>query len=264
MQEQMIRIIQISDLHLLSNKLAKFLSIEPYLNLEKIVNRVKIDVAEYKPNFIALTGDLSQDYSENSYKIFKEIFQDFKIPIYAILGNHDRPELFNKICPNFKAQNIMLENWQILFLNSHWTNHIEGYIDDSELQNLEENLSHNLGHVLIFLHHHVLPIKSTWLDRLNLKNADQFLSICDRYKNIKLVVSGHVHQESLQTRNGIDFISTPATCFQFTPQSKIFKLESSMPGYRRIELDENGNYKTEVMRIPYESGLIPDLMSKGY
>ena len=37
-----------------------------------------------------------------------------------------------------------------------------------------------------------------------------------------------------------------------------------MPGYRWIDLHEDGSFETRVCRIPYNEDFIPDLSSKGY
>jgi 3',5'-cyclic-AMP phosphodiesterase len=261
----MIKIIQISDFHLLQNKLAKFIGIKPFVHLEKIISVIKNDITKYQPDFIALTGDLSQDYSARSYELVKEAFKDISIPIYTIFGNHDEPQLFQNICPEFTAKNLEFNKWQIIFLNSHWKNHTEGLLDDTELTKLKTTLAqNNKKHILIFLHHHVLPINSPWLDKLSLKNSNEFLALCDKYKNIKILISGHVHQESLQRRNGVDYITSPATSVQFQRNSKTFALEPLMPGFRYIELHDDGTYKTAVIRLPYDQIYIPDLTSKGY
>jgi len=87
---------------------------------------------------------------------------------------------------------------------------------------------------IIFIHHHVLPIDSNWLDRINLRNASEFLAIIDQYKNVKAVVCGHVHQDTTIYRQDVIFLSTPSTSWQFAVKSYNFSLDNLMPGYRWI------------------------------
>ena len=45
-------------------------------------------------------------------------------------------------------------------------------------------------------------------------------------------------------------LTTPSTCFQFKPQTESFSLDDQSPGYRWINLYDDGSIKTEVARIP--------------
>ena len=106
--------------------------------------------------------------------------------------------------------------------------------------------------------------KTPVLDKINLNNSSQFLEIIDQYQNIKAVMCGHIHQDTHINRQGVEFYSTPSTCWQFTPKSHGFKLDTKMPGYRWITLNENGTLQTEVIRIEHDEALIPDMKSTGY
>jgi Icc protein len=137
-------------------------------------------------------------------------------------------------------------------------------LKNDELEFLSLSLSeHSDKNAIIFLHHHVLPSGSTWLDKIGLKNADAFLKIVKAHRQVKVVVCGHVHQENFTKHAGVDYISTPSCSWQFARNSRDFHLDQLMPGYRYINLYEN-YYETKVIRLPYNSSLIPDLTSVGY
>jgi 3',5'-cyclic-AMP phosphodiesterase len=262
------RILQLTDLHLFSNQQSKLIGFNPYKSLQQVVAQVADSIAKKSPNLIALTGDISQDYSLESYKIAARIFNSLACPTVAIMGNHDYPVMFTKVFPdptNEAHKLFSLDNWRILFLNSYWPEHVGGQLAKTELDFLQKTLAESKQkYVIIFLHHPVLSVGSDWLDKLNLSNTSQFLEIIDQYQNIKAVLCGHVHQDTMITRLGVSYISTPSTSWQFAVKTHNFKLDTLMPGYRWIDLYEDGTFQTGIERIDHDETLIPDLSSKGY
>ena len=123
-----------------------------------------------------------------------------------------------------------------------------GRLEPEELARLEEALaSGNEKHALICMHHHPVPMGSQWLDGINLRNADEFFAVTDRYRNVRGIVWGHVHQASDRERNGVALISTPSTGSQFLPFSEGFKMDQRPPGYRWLRLMPDGSIETEVV-----------------
>ena len=79
-----------------------------------------------------------------------------------------------------------------------------------------------------------------------------------------MVICGHIHQENYQTHKHIQFMSSPSMCFQFTPDIDEYRLDEKMPGYRWVNLFDDGSFDTEVIRLPMNESLMPDFSSKGY
>jgi len=259
-------ILQLTDFHLFCDTQTKLLRLNPYDTLTTIFEKLIIEFQTKEPALILFTGDISQDYTTASYELIKELCSH-PLPYQAavIPGNHDVPEMLYSILGHFSKKLFTLDGWRIILLNTCWPMHVAGLLSNKELLFLEESLANDPNTpTLIFLHHQVLSVGSAWLDNLGLKNANDFLTIIDKYQNIKAVISGHVHQETLNRRNNVDFITTPSTSWQFACHSNIFKLDSLMPGYRWLELYDNGIYKTYVERITENQVFIPDLESEGY
>lgn len=262
---QITRILQITDLHLFSSKETKLVGVNTFQSIQRVLAKISDDIKQNHANLIILTGDISQDYSTASYKIAADLLQQFTCPIAITMGNHDHQTFFTEVFgqPSQVISNI--NNWKILVLNSNRSQHVDGQLSDNELDFLQKSLaaSGKLP-VLIFLHHHVLPVGSYWLDKIGLSNDKQFLEIIDQYQNIKAVICGHVHQEMLVIRKNVPFYSTPSTSWQFEAKSHNFKLDTLMPGYRWIDLYQDGTFKTGVIRIDYDEKFVPDISSKGY
>ena len=92
-------------------------------------------------------------------------------------------------------------------------------------------------------------MKSKWIDHHKLQNSNALLTTLAPFKNVKALVCGHVHQDSINTWQGIEFFSTPSTSVQFKPFSNDFALDQNAPGYRYIRL------KTMVVLKPKSSVL---------
>lgn len=262
------RILQLTDLHLFKNKTATMLNFNPYDSLQQVMHLVNKSIQEQTPSLIALTGDISQDYSQESYEITRQIFKDMPYPLVATMGNHDKLPVFAEFFTNPEDsvnKVFYLDNWMILFINSYWSGHIGGKLTENELTFLHNALaSKGDKSTIIFMHHHVLSVKSAWIDKIGVSNAVDFLDVIDKHQNIKAVICGHVHQDTLTERNDVKYFSTPSTSWQFLTNSPSFKLDSLMPGFRFLDLYEDGTFNTGVVRISHNQVFIPNLNSPGY
>lgn len=264
-----LRILQLSDLHLFADSKTKLLNINTFDTSKAVIAQMQLDISLQPADLLLLTGDLSQDYSSDSYCRVMALLSEFTCPIGICLGNHDNQQIFGEIfgASRPRVQEFVFNHWAIILLNSNKPGAVSGYLQKQDLELLRELLAQHEKSgksVLIFLHHHVLPVGSVWLDNLKLENADELLPILDAYRNIKAVVCGHVHQATWQRRNNTDFISTPSTSWQWTPGSANFTLDSLMPGYRWFELHPDGQYATDVVRVEHNDALLPDFLSAGY
>lgn len=265
---QPIRILQLTDLHLFNDQQTELIGLNPYHSLQQVIALVTNSITTKQPSLIALTGDISQDYSLASYETAAKIFYDIPCPIIATMGNHEHPETFTRFFndPTKDINKIVtLDNWLLLFLNSHYQKHVDGQLAKKELDFLQQNLTTTTKeNVIIFLHHQVISIASTWLDKIKLNNALQLLEIIDQHPNVKAVICGHVHQATNVYRRGVSYLSAPATSWQFVLKSPDFKLDSLMPGYRWLDLYADGTFQTAVVRVAHNDLFIPDLKCKGY
>lgn len=271
-----MRILQLTDLHLFGEPKDCLLKINTFDTLQEVIKDIKNKAisqgegADLLPDLVVVSGDISQDYSASSYEFAENAVAQFKCPIFVIPGNHDDPNLFKSILGSSKRVStdkvINLNNWRIISLNTQIPGRIAGFLFPDEIHFLEKELKANQSiPTVIFMHHHVLPISCDWLNRINLLNGRIFLEKIEQYENVKLVVCGHVHQEVEAWYKNIHFFSTPSTCFQFAKNSKKFKLDTLMPGYRWLELGADGVYTTEVIRIEHNAKFVPDARNrKGY
>ena len=247
-------ILHLTDLHIFEDEQGRLHNVNTRKSFEAVLAQISQDGIE--PDCLLLTGDLSHDEKLGGYNyLFKKITDQFDCPICSIPGNHDQVSLIDPLLADMGRENhrtLPIGNFQIILLNSQLLGSESGELASTELSFLEQTLEESSAeHIIICLHHHVYPMGSMWLDRLKLQNSDDLLQILFLDDRIRLVICGHVHQDNSQAHDGITYLSTAATCFQFKPLCGAFELDTLMPGYRWLELEESGEFSTQVRRIEY-------------
>lgn len=250
-------LIQITDTHLMANADATFLGINP----EQSFHAVMADVLQKYPDFDALihTGDLAQEAQPKTYARYMAYMQQLNIDTFQVPGNHDDLSCFPLKQALPMPTVIDLEHWSIILLNTAVQGRIDGWIQEQQLQCLVPLLQQRQDkHLILGCHHHPFDMKSAWIDQHKLKNTHALTEILQSTQNIKAVLSGHVHQDSIHTWNNIEFLSTPSTCVQFKPLQHDFALDQIAPGYRCLHLNADGSFTSQVQRVYQGMQMIDD------
>ncbi|MEN9681884.1 MAG: hypothetical protein RLZZ627_1777 [Pseudomonadota bacterium] len=245
------RIVQLTDFHLGRTDEALVRGI----NTAKSLDLVLAHIASHPPHpdRFLLTGDLAEDPTPSTYDRMAQAFQSQSVPIHFLPGNHDLPKIMHDSLTRagFQREKIIgLGNWRILLLDSTQDKSPVGNLGPHERQWLSETLeSLKACWIILALHHHPIPSGSAWMDTMMIEDSEAFLEITAAHSNIKAILFGHVHQEIDQERENIRFLGTPSTCFQFAPGSMHFAIDDAYAGYRWIELHEDGQLSTQVVRL---------------
>lgn len=260
-----LRIVQISDMHLFENTDETLLGVNTQQSFRVLLDLLKAD--EMAPDLILLTGDLSQDGTEKSYQRLAEQVSELQIPVYCVAGNHDLTDAMRQIYPYAMIsmdKHIIAENWQLILLDSNVVGKVHGYLDERQLTFMEQCLkTHPKQRAIIVFHHQPVPVYCDWLDKLGVLNAEEFWQVAAKYPQIHTILFGHVHQQYEGNKNGIALYSTPSTCIQFKRKSAEFALEKIPPAYRIIELYANGELRTQVRYAKDYVGIF-EKDAKGY
>ena len=260
-----LSILQITDLHILPGLDETFLGINTEHYFHAVLELAFAELHHF--DLILLTGDLAQHPSPASYQRILNSLEVHNTPCICLPGNHDdyqlMQQIFNTGLVSCKKQ-IFLENWQLICLNSQIPGEPGGRLSKEELLFLEDCLTGNPNHhALIAVHHHCLETKSAWMDTMIIENNQEILAIINQYPQTKAITTGHIHQDMDITIEGVRFLGTPSTCFQFKPESKTFSLDTTAPGYRLIKLYEDGRIESGITRLSEQlSGLQID--TQGY
>ncbi len=243
-------IAQITDTHLFAEVEPSVFGVTTYKSLLAVVEKLR--TLQPRPDILLLTGDLSQDESSQSYDRLTRLIAPLNIPAYWLPGNHDNLQVMEQVLqsPINATKSFHAGGWNFILLSSLIPGCVHGEISKQSLEWLELQLEQNPNfHTLVALHHPPCSINSDWMDNINLRNYEEFLAIVDRYPQIKLVIFGHIHQEFDTQRGKVRYLGSPSTCVQFQPQSKEFAIDKqAQPGFRLINLFNDGTYNTEIVR----------------
>lgn len=244
-----IRIVQMTDPHLFADPSKTLMGLQTQFSFERVLEKVNQEQTDI--DVVLLTGDIAQDGSVDAYQRVKDYFLAKPYNTHWLPGNHDNVDNMVEVAKNSSLESKVVDvgAWRILLLNSAVKNKVLGNFSQEELQWLKEQLADSNKPTLITFHHHPIKMNSDWIDTQMIQNADEFLSIVHQHKQVKCLLWGHVHQESRQTIKGVEYISTPSSCFQFTPKQTDYEVDKLAPGYRWLTLNEDGTIDSGVSRV---------------
>jgi Icc protein len=250
------RILQITDTHLHAAADSRMRGVTTYATLLAVLEHAQRD-PRWPVDAILATGDIVQDESRAGYERFRAVLEPLGVPVYTIPGNHDDPKLMSEMLTSGSFHlggELRYGPWSVVLLSTFLAGEDAGGLGPARLQGLRQALAAHAGqHILVAMHHHPLPMGSTWLDGVALRDAPAFWSVIDAHASVRAVVCGHVHQAADRTRNNVRLLSTPSTCAQFLPGSDFFALDDRPPGMRWLELHDDGRIETEVSWVAGEA-----------
>jgi Icc protein len=175
------------------------------------------------------------------------------VPVLLIPGNHDAPDELRRQLPHEPFQaggTLVLGNWAIVLLKTWFdgSEDGEGQLGALQLEELDATLArHRDRHVLIAMHHPPITMEAPGLDALGLLDAPAFLATIEPHPQVRGIAWGHAHQALDVYRGGRRLMCTPSTCMQFKPRVAGFVTDDRPPGYRVIELHDDGGIASEVV-----------------
>jgi len=253
-------LVHLTDLHITAEAEGRVRGIETAPRLAAVVDSVA--ALSPQPAMAVITGDFSVGGSPAAYRRAAALLAPLRIPVRAALGNHDDPETFRTIMGPLgfvgggePCQVLGVGGWRILLLNSKWAGVKEGFLgSDQRLRLREEFERDRQSPTLIFMHHHVVPLGLPWVDRDNLRDWHEFLTMLGAAGNVRAVFSGHAHQARHHTWGGIPFYVTPSTGYQFAQDAREVRVAAGEPpAYRVIRLLGDLLF-TEVRPVPLPGG----------
>ncbi|WP_455811471.1 3',5'-cyclic-AMP phosphodiesterase [Pseudomonas graminis] len=261
-----VRILQITDTHLFAGKHETLLGVNTWASFDAVLDVIAADQRHY--DLIVATGDLAQDHSALAYQHFAEGIARLPAPCVWLPGNHDfQPTMFTTLAASTIAdqkQVLVGDHWQIVLLDSQVFGVPHGELSEYQLEWLESALAAEpQRHTLVLLHHHPVPSGCSWLDQHSLRNPHMLDTVLQRYPQAKNLLCGHIHQELDLEWQGRRVLASPSTCVQFKPHCTNFTIDAESPGWRWLDLYDDGRLDTQVQRLTTRI-FNPDLDSEGY
>ncbi len=147
------------------------------------------------------------------------IFRNIRMPRHHILGNCDILDVQKQekiLGTTLTNHSITMSGWHFLFLSSYDSS-IGGNLDNFALNWLERELAANNLPKIIFTHQPLdegkLPENRFFSDDISeaySKGSDEARKIIEKSGKVKLVISGHLHQNKISEVNGISYCTITA------------------------------------------------------
>ncbi len=248
-QARAFRLLHLTDPHLFADPAGEVYSVNTTDSLRRVLAQALAEPAG-APDAILLTGDIADDLSETAYQRVRATLGQAAVPVFCIPGNHDDPAVMARWLGDDGFQcagRARLGGWGLALLDSHVPGEPHGTISPAAFAALDGHL-HVLRDLptLLAVHHPPLPVGSPWIDAIGLRNATELLARLERFPNVRVIVSGHVHQAFDAPRGALRVLTTPSTCAQFAPRTLDFALDARPPGYRWLHLAPDGRFDTAV------------------
>jgi Icc protein len=236
-------VLQVSDIHAVANPTTLAYGQPSDSNLQAVL---RAGAATEAPDLVMATGDIADDADPASYARVANMLNSNGVPVRWVPGNHDDPARMDMVEPSWSTP-IQLDNWLIVPLDTHWSGHVAGHVGSAELNRLRAMLSRaSRQSVLLCLHHPPISDVCHHSD-CQLTDNDKLLSIIDEHRNIRAVVSGHLHHPFDHHRRGVRYLGAPSTCVQaqhgLDPH---LVLVDGHPAGRLITLNPDGTIITKL------------------
>ncbi|WP_372738704.1 metallophosphoesterase [Neptunomonas sp.] len=249
-----IRVVQVTDCHLQENADDPFKGFNPEQRLLNTLQQLRSEDAD--SDLLLLSGDLVHHGYASGYQRLQRYTDGMAKEVRWIPGNHDDAARMREYQALFEKVFVQ-GDWCIIMLDSTAEPDGKGggALSQTELDWLASVVAeHADKYLLLVLHHPPVAVGSQWQDSIMLANAEAFWTQLKKYKNLKLIVCGHLHQAHQIEVGQVCVLATPATAPQFKVSTVEPEIESdpylSQPAYRVIDLLPDGKYTTRVKRVP--------------
>lgn len=191
---------EITDTHLMDGGLPAYGDIDTKAFLEAAVETVA--ALTPRPDALLVAGDVSEDGSAGSYRVFREIVSRLAMPTYVIPGNHDVRETMRSA---FAADGYMparghldyvvdIGPLTLIALDTLVEGEVFGQVDTDRLSWLGSALSSAGARPTIVMLHHPPFATGAKMDEIGCRDGDGIASVIRQFDNVEIVLAGHFHR----------------------------------------------------------------------
>ena len=248
-----MRIIHMSDLHLTSDK-HPIWGVDTYEQFIKALNSIGSI-----PNIdcIVVSGDIADDGNLLTYQYADDMLNSFSVPVLWCPGNHDNIDTlfaFAKSSKSIIENPVTINGIQLIPLNTVAPdencpnlNRSRGVLFENDFQYLRKNILGQDNPSILVMHHPSID-PGGWMTNKILKNGELFNDTIQHYRNIILILYGHIHYHMIHKQYGKTFVSAPSVGFAFNKDFPKYELDKGQEGFLIIDI-ENRNIDVQIVKI---------------
>ena len=213
-----MKLIWLSDLHF--QAVGNVLGHDPRVRLESAITHINSHHGDAA--FCVISGDMVNRGTAEDYTALAAALNKLTIPYFPMAGNHDDRVVLAEHLPlpgdrmdDFIQYAVRREEALIVCLDTHKTGSDAGEICNERLNWLNDTLS-SAGDlpVLLFMHHHPMPLGLPMQDTENLLNGSDLLDLIEESGRVKQMFVGHIHRPITGTVRGIPFATMRSVLYQ--------------------------------------------------
>lgn len=250
-----IRILQLSDPHLLSDPDGRLRGVPVYRSFLQVLRHLDREAVRF--DRVILTGDLAHDEERETYDLLRRTLDERASPWSVIPGNHDSRVFMREVFPkasdparDFFGFSLEVPGWKLVGLDSRLPGFVAGRVGGRQLDWLRRELKADPGiPMVLFIHHPPVRVGCPWMDRIGLEDAADLSAVVTAAPQVRLVCCGHVHHEFRGRLGDATVLAAPSTAFQFLPEGENPDFDLEPPGARILELD-GPRWTSRVVRLP--------------
>ena len=234
------RIGQITDTHLRRQPADRADLLGPDACLERTVEALRA----HSPDAVLLTGDIADDASPEGTKRARTIVERLGVPIIATPGNHD---LLAQVEQVFGRNSVTVPGWEIVVVNTVIPATEHGRVN---IEMLTEQVARTEGRPTLIAMHHP-PITLSTHRWFQLDGASDMVRLVTQHRNVKAVVSGHLHQAFAVQIDHVSYIGCPSAWYAITHTGNTWvEAKDGFVGANLYELNADGTFTWQPITRP--------------
>ena len=176
-----------------------------------------------QPDAVLVSGDLAEHATDSEYDQVRELLAPLAAPLYVLAGNHDDRRALHRHfgVPGAAGEPVQysvdLGPMRLVVLDTTRTGEVRGALDGNRLDWLDAELAAAPElPTLVAMHHPPLATGVRAWDELGLPLADRQAlgAVVARHRQVRRLVSGHVHRMVTAELGGRPVLTVPSTYVQ--------------------------------------------------
>lgn len=246
-----LRILHLSDTHLTGDGSLHYGIVDTQEHLERVLERAStLDDLD----LVAVSGDLSEDGSIESYENLKRLIEPFAArrgaAVAFTMGNHDDRENFEAVLGPRTGVEVV-HGFRIIRLDTSVPGQGFGLVDDAQLEWLRTELAGPSGRgTVLILHHPPIGAESALLAALELRNPSALTDACSG-SDVRVVLCGHYHCATTSNAAGIPIFVAPGVANASDPLAPVGTERATFAsGFSLVTIPLAGSPRVNFITVP--------------
>lgn len=233
-------VLQLSDTHLGASSTGRPHGLDPDARLGAVLDAWRS--TGRRADAVVLTGDLADDGTSAGCARLAAALRPLDAEVLAVPGNHDAPAAVAEVFG--RRSSVEVGGWRLVGVDTSLAGRVEGRLDAeavlAHLDSLDDRPT------ALALHHPPRgPSSHPWFQ---LDGADALLAGLRRRSQVRLVLSGHLHQAFDLADGSLGLLGAPSTLYAIRHLGERFVDDPAGPtGGRVVDLHDDGSWQADLL-----------------